>query len=466
MTTLEERIRRLVADEVATAPEPPRFDAIVDRDAPAPARRPRPRTIALGALAAAAAVVAGAVVVGSIVRTAEHDQVTAGPLAVAPPRQHLVPGTVPDGLVLAEAADVASTEPFGPPITTQVFTRSDGALARLAVDPWQDSGTTAAPAGFQPVTVRGGEGGWRDQTLGYGLLWFRFGATRVVVQTHGLSAGEAIAAADALVPRGVTGTTAFDLPGGQFQLTSELSAAEPRELGTMSFGTWVGSAGSGGFVPAMSLQTYVGDPREAWRVLLDGSGELVRIGDRTVLQTTAYGTTTYAWVQGGAAYHLWASGDEVAAALPDVFRSLRTVGPSEWRQSADDGQAEMASWPTTDSAAVGDAQVSIHRHDSGPGRALCLALGGSTPRCELSLDDVDPAVASVLVDGTWWLIGRGPAERPEGTVVPDRGTTEVTGSAQGGLWWFTAPLPPDATTVTFAIGAGLGMNGSCLRPLT
>ena len=135
---------------------------------------------------------------GSIVRTAEHDQVTAGPLAVAPPRQHLVPGTVPDGLVLAEAADVASTEPFGPPITTQVFTRSDGALARLAVDPWQDSGTTAAPAGFQPVTVRGGEGGWRDQTLGYGLLWFRFGATRVVIQTHGLSAGEAIAAADAL----------------------------------------------------------------------------------------------------------------------------------------------------------------------------------------------------------------------------------------------------------------------------
>ena len=82
----------------------------------------------------------------------------------------------------------------------------------------------------------------------------------------------------------------------------------------MSFGTWVGSAGSGGLVPAMSLQTYVGDPREAWRVLLDGSGELVRIGDRTVLQTTAYGTTTYAWVQGGAAYHLWASGDEVAAA--------------------------------------------------------------------------------------------------------------------------------------------------------
>jgi len=38
--------------------------------------------------------------------------------------------------------------------------------------------------------------------------------------------------------------------------------------------------------------------------------------------------------------------------------------------------------------------------------------------------------------------------------------------SQGGSWWFTAPLPPDATTVTFSIGAGLGMNGSCLRPLT
>ena len=111
----------------------------------------------------------------------------------------------------------------------------------------------------------------------------------------------------------------------------------------------------------------------------------------------------------------------------------RTVGPSEWRQAADDGQAEMASWPATDSAAVGDAQVSIHRHDSGPGRALCLSVGGSTPRCELSLDDVDPAVASVLVDGTWWLIGRGPAERPEATVVPDRGATEVTGSSPGRL---------------------------------
>jgi hypothetical protein len=216
----------------------------------------------------------------------------------------------------------------------------------------------------------------------------------------------------------------------------------------------------------MSLQTYVGDPREAWRVLLDGSGELIRIGDRTVLQTTAYGTTTYAWVEGGAAYHLWAAGDEVAAALPDVFRSLRTVGPSEWQHAADDGQAEMASWPATDSAAVGGALVSIHRHESGPGRALCLSVGGSSPRCELSLDDVDPTVASVLVDGTWWLIGRGPEQRPEATVVPDRGATEVTGSSQGGSWWFTAPLPPDATTVTFSIGAGLGMNGSCLRPLT
>ncbi len=198
MTTLDERIRRLVADEVATAPEPPRFDAIVDRSPALPVGRPRSRTIALAALATAAAVVAGAVVVGSVVRATEHDQVTAGPLAVAAPRQHLLPGTVPDGLVLAEAADAADPEPFGPPITTQVFTRSDGALVRLAVDPWQGSGSSAVPVGFQPVTVRGGEGGWRDQTLGYGLLWFRVGATRVVIQTHGLSAGEAIAAADAL----------------------------------------------------------------------------------------------------------------------------------------------------------------------------------------------------------------------------------------------------------------------------
>ena len=242
MTTLDERIRRLVADEVATAPEPPLFDAIVDRDAPSPARRPRPRTIALGALAAAAAVVAGAVVVGSIVRTAEHDQVTAGPLAVAPPRQHLLPETVPDGLVLAEAADAA--EHSSPSVRRSRRRCSPARTARssrLAVDPWQDSSSSAAPAGFQPVTVRGGEGGWRDQTLGYGLLWFRFGATRVVIQTHGLSAGEAIAAADALVPRGVADVTAFDLPGGQFQLTSELSAAEPREVGTISFATWVGS---------------------------------------------------------------------------------------------------------------------------------------------------------------------------------------------------------------------------------
>ena len=296
-----------------------------------------------------------------------------------------------------------------------------------------------------------------------GLLWFRVGVTRIVIQTHGLSAGEAIAAADALVPRGVANVTAFDLPGGQFQLTSELPGAEAREVGTISFATWVGSSG---LVPSMSLQTYAGDAREAWRLLLDGSGELVRIGDRTVLQTTAYGTTSYVWVEGGTAHRLWASGDEVAAALPDVFRSLRTVGPSEWQQAADGGQAEMASWPATDSAAVGGALVSIHRHDSGPGRALCLSVGGSTPRCELSLGDVDPAVASVLVDGTWWLIGRGPAERPEATVVPDRGATEVTGSSEGGSWWFTAPLPPDATTVTFSIGAGLGMNGSCLRPLT
>jgi len=466
MTTLDERIRRLVADEVATAPEPPPFDAIVDRGAAARAeRRPR-RTIVLGALVAAAVVVAGVVVVGSIVRTADHDQVTAGPLAVTPPRQHLLPGTVPDGLELAEAADAASSEPFGPPITTQVFTRSDGALVRLAVDPWQDSGSSAAPAGFQPVIVRGGDGGWRDQTLGYGLLWFRVGATRIVLQTHGLSAGETIATADALVLRIDTNATTFDLPGGQFVLSSEVLATDPRDLGTMSFATWVGSTGSGGFVPAMSLQTYVGDPREAWRVLLDGSGELVRVGDRTVLQATAHGTTTYAWVEGGTAYHLWASGDEVAAALPDVFRSLRTVGPGEWQQAVDDAQAAMASWPAADSAAVGEAQVSIHRHESGPGRALCLAVGGSAPRCELSLGDTDPAVASVLVDGTWWLIGRGPTERPEATVVPDRGTTEVTGSVRGGSWWFTAPLPPDATTVTFSIGAGLGQNGSCLRPLT
>jgi hypothetical protein len=463
MSALDERIRRLVADEVATAPEPPLFEAILDRAPASPAGQPRRRMVAVAALAAAAAVVIGAVVVGSIVRTAEHDQVTAGPLAVAPPRQHLLPETVPDGLALAEAADAADPQPFGPPITTQVFTRPDGALVRVAIDPWQDSSSSVAPVGFQPATVRGGEGGWRDQTLGYGLLWFRVGATRVVIQTHGLSAGDAIAAADALVPRGGANVTAFDLPGGQFQLTSELPAAEPREVGTISFATWVGS---GDVVAAMALQTSVGDAREAWRPLLDGTGAVVRIGDRTVLQATAYGTTTYVWFEGRTAYRLWASDDKVAAALPDVLRSLTSVGPSEWQQAADDSQAEMASWPATDSAAVGGAVVSIHRHESGPGRALCLSVGGSTPRCELSLGDVDPAVASVLVDGTWWLIGRGPADRPEATVVPDRGATEVKGSGQGGSWWFTAPLPPDATTVTFSIGAGLGMNGSCLRPLT
>ena len=243
MTTLDERIRRLVADEVATAPEPPLFDAIVDRDAPAPARRPRPRTIALGALAAAAAVVAGAVVVGSVVRTAEHDQVTAGPLAVAPPRQHLLPGTVPGRPGAgrgrrrgrAQSPSVRRSPRRCSPAPT-------AALVRLAVDPWQDSGSSAAPAGFQPVTVRGGEGGWRDQTLGYGLLWFRVGATRVVIQTHGLSAGEAIAAADALVPRGVADATAFDLPGGQFQLTSELLGGRtPRARDDRASATWVGS---------------------------------------------------------------------------------------------------------------------------------------------------------------------------------------------------------------------------------
>ena len=106
-------------------------------------------------------------------------------------------------------------------------------------------------------------------------------------------------------------------------------------------------------LPSMSLQTYVGDAREAWRLLLDGSGELVRIGDRTVLQSTADGATSYVWVEGRRAYRLWASGGEVAAALPEVLRSLRTVGPSEWQQAADDSQAEMASWPATDSAAVG-----------------------------------------------------------------------------------------------------------------
>ena len=39
----------------------------------------------------------------------------------------------------------------------------------------------------------------------------------------------------------------------------------------------------------------------------------------------------------------------------------------------------MASWPVTDSAPVGGAHVSIHRHGSGPGRALCLAAGGFAP---------------------------------------------------------------------------------------
>ena len=177
MTDLDERIRRLVAGEVATTPEPPAFDAIVGRGPASPAEGRPGRAIVLGAVAAAAVVVAGAVVVGSIVRTTEHDQVTAGPLAVAAPRQHLLPQTVPDGLVLAEATDVASSPPFDRPITTQVFTRTDGAVVRLAVDPWQDGSSSATPDGFQPVTVRGANGGWRDQTLGYGLLWFRVGAT-------------------------------------------------------------------------------------------------------------------------------------------------------------------------------------------------------------------------------------------------------------------------------------------------
>jgi hypothetical protein len=463
MTTLDERIRRLVADEVATTPEPPLFDAIVDRAASSRTGRPRSRTIALVGLAAAAAVVTGAVVVGSIVRTSDGDKVTAGPLAVAAPRQHVMPARIPTGLVLAEAADAADREPFGPPITTQVFTRSDGAVIRLAVDPWQDSGSSAAPAGFQPITVRGGEGGWRDQTLGYSLLWFRAGPTRIVLQTYGLSAGEAIAAADALVPRSDTNAMTFDLPGGQFLLTSEILATDPRDLGTVSFASWVGSDSS---IPSMGIETYAGDVRESWRPLLDGSGELIRIGDRTVLHTTVYGTTTYAWVEGGIAHRLWALGDEMAAELPDVLRSLRDVGPSEWQQAVDDSQAQMASWPATDAVDVGGAQVSVHRHDTGPGRALCLSVSGSAPRCELSLGDVDPTAASVLVDGTWWLIGRGPAEHPEATVVPDRGVTEVTGSSHGASWWFTAPLPPDATSVTFSIGGGLGANGSCLRPLT
>ena len=370
----DERSRSLVAGEVAAAPEPPTVVEIQARSLLTTSQGPRWRRPGPRAVVAAVAVSAAVLAAVLVVRDVHDDRSSATPsegsgglagVASVPaaPASHLLPADVPGGLTLVEAVDAVTVQPFGPTTTVQVFSRPDGAIARLAVDPWQERDARSRLPGFGRAFARGGGAGWRNETLGYGLLWFRERGTRVVLQTIGLSVSEAVTFADKLVARGVVAVDGFDPPPGPFRLVSERLAADPRPVvGIRSSVTWSAHATGG---PHVRLVTTEADAREAWRPLLDGSGQLLQVGPFTVRQTTDPTGTAFSWAEGATTYRLEGVGGSEAD-LTAVLRSLHAVDGSTWRQAGGCGSGR-------DGVVAGDGLGRGGRRDGEPPRRKTAA---------------------------------------------------------------------------------------------
>ncbi len=285
------------------------------------------------------------------------------------------------------------------------------------------------------------------------------GARGVALQTIGLSVSEAVTFADKLVARGVVAVDGFDPPPGPFRLVSERLAADPRPVvGIRSSVTWSAHASGG---PQVRLVTTQADAREAWRPLLDGSGQLLQVGPFTVRQTTDPTGTAFTWVEGATTYRLEGVGGSEAD-LTAVLRSLHAVDGSTWRQAVAAGQAAMASWPATGSAVVDGGTVSRHAEDGGALQALCLSGAGDRTSCSLVTGRRLGRLASVLLDGSWWLLGEGPAAGPPPTVLPDRGRGRLSGAVRDGRSWLAIRLPDDTISASFSFGTTTGTAG---RPL-
>jgi hypothetical protein len=321
--------------------------------------------------------------------------------------------------------------------------------------------------GFGRAFTRGGGAGWRNETLGYGLLWFRVGPTRVALQTVGLSVGEAVTFADKLVRRGETAVEGFDPPPGPFRLVAERLAAPPQEApatvaggvaasaGTRSTVTW---AGDGPAVHQVRLITTTGDPREAWRPLLDGTGQLLQIDERVVRQTSDGAATTFTWVDGDTSYRLEGVGASEAE-LTAILRSTHAVDAPTWRHAVAAGQVEMASWPATGAASLDGAVVRRRADGGGAVQALCVTDDAGRTGCGLVTHLAATASASVTVDGTWWLLADGPAEGARPTILPDQGRVGLSQEVDGGRSWTAARLPDEAGSIAFNFGRTTGSAG-------
>ena len=402
---LDRAIIELVRDTVATAPAPPEFSDFSDLPSPSHHRPYRALLVA----AAVMAMVAGVSAVGSNRgRQSDMAAIVAAwgqPPATTESPELVVPGSVPEDLVLIKVADV-----WLPGASQQVLQRftdrndptRELVLGSSSPPPWPGSSPTGANPPV-PADARPEVAAWTDYGNGRGgFLWSheRSSGTAVV---RGMAQPEARALLERLSP-------AAD--GRRF----ELAETDPFEL-VETVQVW-------GALPASEAQ---------WTDA--GGGRTLRLGlvrmPGNAAALTAQSTRGSSAVRGGRQVIesgdmvSWASGQTLVSLSwsglePDeidrVIGSMAALSEQEWAALIDASQGVLAALPLTLAATDKEAAVEL-RETPGSAKVLCLVLaterscstdtqGGATTGVDL--ETAGPSASytgAVHLGGRRYLVG-------------------------------------------------------------
>lgn len=449
-TDLPDRVRaalqhRAEALEVDVPPFDPAAPSTLDLE-PAPPRRPR-------AVLAAAAVLVVALVAGAVALAGDGpdadgpERPTATEVAPVPPvdpeadaaAAALVPTGVPDGMEPTAVGVEESAGETVPPV--QLFASADGA-ARVQLVVEEGSGS---PTGTGP-TVRGRPA----EATGSRIRWTE-GRWTFTAEHTGLTDDEVVAVLDGLVPRAGVQPPWFDGPSGGLDLVAEAPAGVvDRRTTALAY------TGDGRRLEVSASALLAGSPdhdrvRAAFAGAEDDEGRLVaydrRLDDLTVI-----------WADGR---RVVVSGDgsfgevvlrAVALSVVPIDAAayaalLARIGegepvPPDAGTAPGPGAGQHTVGPVSslvhDAGGRGvDQRLGIRAEVEDPTRpGVCLVVEELPATCESAADR--PGVASVLVDGHWYVgvatqdpavrITRGqPGPGADPVPVPGVGGGEVDG---------------------------------------
>jgi hypothetical protein len=475
MPDVDDLIARELTLLVDRAPMAPSVRDITFREAsPTATRRRRP---ALGLVAAAAAVIvlAGGTAVVVAGRDGADDgpgQVRAAPSGpgfvdtVAWP--HYLMTTPPAGVELQLVQEI---RPGGlPSWTTQSFRVGDaGGSILLAVQ------ALPGDSGDGPLDST-------DEVLGHPIAWlddqdaptqasWSWPGAQVIVNTDGLTRSDAEDALGSLVAREGGPIAGFNGPSdGTMVITDEHFAADGQPAIARA---WYGTAERIDYeVQAVAPVADLQPSLDLVSLGGDGSSERRVVAGRDVLVARFHDWLTVAWFDTDGTLVSVHARNAPDDALESIVAGIGRVDQATWDEGVARASALIAERDTVDFADVGGARLSARGPNGAPD--LCVELDGATPVCAANLGrrdggpyvmgpagllawtmvEGDSAIASFVVDGSWWVAGR--VERSYDPVVDTAGgPVAVDVVEKDGATWFLAAMPSDADRYVLRYGGSV-----------